>query len=151
MIQDAVVRRVWEELERELAGQGYELVEVEHGREGRGRILRLFIDKDGGVTLDDCAVASQFVGALLDAGDFIEEPYSLEVSSPGFDRPVRKASDFERFAGERIRVTAHTAVEGRRRFHGVLQGYGDGLVEIECDGTLHEVHIENLKKARLDR
>lgn len=151
MIQDAVVRRVWEELERELAGQGYELVEVEHGREGRGRILRLFIDKDGAVTLDDCAAASQFVGVLLDAGDFIDGPYSLEVSSPGFDRPVRKAEDFERFAGERIRLTAHTAVDGRRRFQGVLQGYGDGLVKIDCDGTLYEVHIENLKKARLDR
>ena len=68
MIQDAVVRRVWEELERELACQGYELVEVEHGREGRGRILRLFIDKDGGVTLDDCAAVSQFVAGIRPPG-----------------------------------------------------------------------------------
>jgi len=134
-----------------LAEQGYELVEVEFARQGRGRILRLFLDKDGGVTLDDCVEASEFVGALLDAGSFVEDGYSLEVSSPGFDRPVRKAADFARFAGERIKVTAHAAVRGRTRFCGVLKGCEDGLVTIDCDGTEYEVHVENLKKARLDR
>jgi ribosome maturation factor RimP len=75
----------------------------------------------------------------------------LEVSSPGIDRPIRKPEDFERFAGERIRLKARSPVNGRKHFKGVLTGLKDGLVLLECDGESHAIHIENIKKANLDR
>lgn len=146
-----VVRRVWEDLDPHIEEQGYELLEVEFARVGGNRLLRLFIDREGGITLDDCQAVSQLVSPLLDATGIVEGKYVVEVSSPGFDRPVRKPEDFVRFAGERIRVTARTPVAGRRNFIGILKGFQDGLVTIECDGTCYEVHIENIRKARLDR
>ena len=147
----AVVRRVWEELEPELAEMGFELIEVEFGRHGRTDILTLFIDRDGGVTIDDCTSASRQVSAVLDKDDFIESQYTLEVSSPGIARPLRKPSDFERFAGERIKVKTVTPVEGRSRFAGVLRGYCDGMVALEIDGSEYQIHLENVKRANLDR
>jgi ribosome maturation factor RimP len=149
--QDEILRRVWEELEPELQEQGYELIEVEYVFQMGRRVLRLFIDRDGGVTLDDCQAASRLAGAVLDMKDFIEEQYSLEVSSPGFDRPVRKPKDFERFAGEAIKVQVNVPIGGRKQFKGELKGFRDGLVLVECDGTPFEIHIENLKKAHLIR
>ena len=146
-IRSEIIDQIWREIEPELATQGYELVEVEYG----GRTVRLFIDKVGGVTLDDCTAVSQLVGAVMDARDFIQENYMLEVSSPGIERPVRKTADFERFVGEKIKLATHMAIAGRKRFHGVLRGIADGLISIECDDGLHQVHIENVKKANLDR
>jgi ribosome maturation factor RimP len=151
LLANEVTERVWEEVTPELNEQGYELVEVEYAPGARGRVLRLYIDREGGVTLDDCQRVSRVVGNLLDRLDFIEERYVLEVSSPGFDRPVRKASDFDRFQGERIKLVLATAVGGRKRINGVLKGYHDGLVTVDSEGTIYEVHIENLKKANLDR
>lgn len=151
MQRDEMVRRSWEGLEPELAQLGYELVEVEFGREEPGDVLRLYIDREGGVTIDDCVKVSRYVSALLDKDDFIEDAYNLEVSSPGIDRPIRKREDFERFAGERVKLEAITPIGGRRRYKGVLTGFEDGLVGVDCDGTIHTVHIENVKKAKLDR
>jgi ribosome maturation factor RimP len=150
-LQNEIVRRAWEELEPELKEQGYELIEVEHAVQTGRRILRLFIDKEGGVTLDDCQIVSRCAGAALDMSDFIRERYYLEVSSPGFDRPVRKPQDFERFTGERIKLQVNVPVAGRKQFKGELKGFRDGLVLMDCDGTPFEIHIENLKKAHLMR
>ena len=162
MERDAVIRRIWRDLEPELLEQGYELVEVEYAPQQGARVVRLFIDRasagavpfgDGprksGVTLDDCQAVSQLAGPLLDKADFLDGRYMLEVSSPGVDRPVRKAADFARFAGERVKLSAIEPVAGRRQFKGVLRGFEDGLVRVECDGTMYEVHIENVKKANL--
>ena len=163
MMQDEVIRLLWREIEPELLEQGYELVEVEYAGSGGGRILRVFVDKaeanreigvpgKDGVTLDDCQVVSELLGPLLDKGDFVNDRYTLEVSSPGLDRPVRKPVDFVRFSGERVRLVACEPVKGRKRFNGVLRGFNkDGMVLIECDGASYEVHIENLKKAHLVR
>jgi ribosome maturation factor RimP len=146
-----VIRRVWRELEPELQEQGYELIEVEHVFHLGRPVLRLFIDKAGGVTLDDCQAASRLAGAILDMKDFIEGQYSLEMSSPGFDRPVRKPKDFERFAGELVKVHVNVPIGGRKQFKGELKGFRDGLIRVDCDGTPCEIHIENLKKAHLMR
>jgi len=146
-----IMRRVWATLEPELAEQGFELVEAEFEQQGSRRILRLYIDRDGGVTLDDCAAASQFVGALLDAKELVDGAYVLEMSSPGIDRPVRKASDFRRFVGERLKVKTYEPVAGRKRMKGILTGFEDGSVLLDCDGQAHAIHVENVKKARLDR
>ena len=130
---------------------GYDLVEIEFTQEGHRATLRLYVDKDGGITLDDCTAVTQLVSPLLDRSDFISGNYYLEVSSPGIDRPVRKPADFERFVGEPIRVRAVEPVQGRRNFRGSLKGFDDGLILLECEGQAYSVHIENLAKANLDR
>lgn len=151
MATQELVRRAWTELEKELDEHGYELVEVEYGQHGHTNILRIYIDKPSGISLDDCTSVSHFLSALLDKGEFVDERYVLEVSSPGIDRPIRKATDFRRFIGERIKVKTVSPVQGRKRFTGTLQGYSDGLVSMEIDGELYEVHVENVKRAKLDR
>ncbi len=142
---------VWAAIEPHLQEHGFELVEVEYGQSGGQWTLRIFLDRDGGVTLDHCQEASQLLSPVLDAGGLVKGSYMLEVSSPGFDRPIRKPSDFERFAGQPVKLRTHAAVNGRKRFAGLLQGFEDGLILVECDGTPYKIHIENLHKANLDR
>jgi len=146
-----IVRRVWQELEPELQEQGYELIEVEFVLQLGRPVLRLFIDKPGGVTLDDCTAASRAAGAILDMKDLVGGQYSLEMSSPGFDRPVRKPEDFERFAGETVKIHVNVPIAGRKQYRGQLKGFRDGLIQVDCDGASFEIHIENLKKAHLVR
>jgi ribosome maturation factor RimP len=136
----------------ELTEQGYELVEVEYCRQDGVMILRVYIDKaSGGITLDDCTAVSQLLGPLLDARDFVGGEYMLEVSSPGFDRPIRKPEHFVRFSGEPVKMVTHALVGGRSRFSGILKGFDDGLILLDVDGNTVSIHIENLKKARLNR
>ncbi len=98
-------------LEPVLVRDGFELVEVEWAREGGPWVLRLFVDRPGGVTIDDCQAVSRTVEPILDAEDFIEVAYHLEVSSPGVDRPLRKPQDFERFTGQRAHVKTYGPIE----------------------------------------
>ena len=146
-----IVRRVWTELEAEVASQGFELVEVEFGQHGATQLLRLFVDRPGGVTLDHCVALSRYLSPLLDMKDFLSGRYTLEVSSPGIDRPIRKPADFQRFTGEPIKVKTVNPVDGRKRFRGVLRGIEDGLISVESEGRSHRIHIENVNKAQLDR
>jgi ribosome maturation factor RimP len=151
MERSAIIQRTWTDLEPFLRQLGYELVEAEIGKHGNGWLVRLFIDKPAGITVDDCAAVSHAVGPLLDDPGFIPGSYLLEVSSPGFDRPIRKPADFQRFAGEKIKVATIAPIAGRKRFTGVLKGISDGLVAVECGEQVVEVHIENLHRANLDR
>ena len=116
---------------------GLELVDLVYQRENRGWVLRFFIDRqEGGVTLDDCAEASREISAILDVEEVIDTAYNLEVSSPGLDRPLKKASDFERFAGQQVKVKTIAAIDpderGRKRksFVGTLEGFVDGKVTV---------------------
>jgi ribosome maturation factor RimP len=146
-----VVQQAWQRLEPCLEDAGYELVEVEFDRQGGRWVLRIFMDREGGVTLDDCQAVSQMLSPILDEEDFVDGSYALEVSSPGIDRPIRKPKDFERFTGEPVRLRTVTPVDGRRKFRGVLKAFSDGLVSLECDGTIYDVHVGNVHKANLDR
>ena len=114
-------------LEPIVAREGFELVEVEWGREGPAWVLRLFVDRPGGVNIDHCQELSRLVETVLDVEDFIEPAYNLEVSSPGLDRPLRKPADFERFAGQRVVVKTYgplpTAGGPRRNWTGTLRGF----------------------------
>jgi ribosome maturation factor RimP len=143
--------RVWAAIETPLSDMGFELIETEFVQEGGRWILRVYLDKDGGITLDDCADASQMLSPLLDETDLVEGRYYLEVSSPGIDRPVRRPSDFARFVGEPMKLRAVAPVQGRRRFRGELADFRDGLVVMRCDGNEYAIHLSNVAKASLDR
>ncbi len=141
-------------LEPILAREGFELVEVEWGREGPAWVLRLFVDRPGGVTIEHCQELSRTIEPILDVEDFIEPSYNLEVSSPGLDRPLRKPADFERFAGQRAHVKTYapipTEAGPRKNWTGTLKGFKDGAVEIEVDGTIYRVPHASIAKAHLE-
>jgi ribosome maturation factor RimP len=133
-------------LERSLTQLGYELVDLEISN--RGKLLRLFIDKPEGITIDDCVLVSNQVGNLLAVEHDIDYD-RLEVSSPGLDRVLKKHSDFERFAGERAQVKLRVPVENRKNFLGVLRGLDAENLLIECEGVVHKIALNNVDKARL--
>lgn len=141
-------------LEPIIVRDGFELVEVEWAREGAAWVLRIYVDRPGGVTIDHCQELSRTIEPVLDVEDFIEPAYNLEVSSPGLDRPLRKPSDFERFAGQRVHVKAYGPIESptgpRKNWTGTLKGYKDGAAEIDVDGVVHRVPHEKIAKARLE-
>jgi ribosome maturation factor RimP len=133
-------------VEPAVAGMGYELIDVQASN--GGRLLRLFSDKPGGVTLDDCAAASRHLTRVLAVEGIDYE--RLEVSSPGLDRPLRKEADFARFAGQKADVRMRTPdATGRRRFVGVLRGAEAGQVSMELDGRVIALALDDLDKARL--
>jgi ribosome maturation factor RimP len=129
-----------------VAGMGYELVDVQASN--GGRLLRLFIDKPGGVGLEDCAAVSRQLSRVFEVEGIDYE--RLEVSSPGLDRPLRKGADFARFAGHKAEVRMRTKdATGRRRFVGVLRGASEGRVEIELDGQTVALALADVERARL--
>lgn len=132
-------------LETTLGGLGYELVDME--RSARGGMMRVFIDKPGGINLDDCATVSNHLTRVLTVENVNYE--RLEVSSPGLDRPLKKARDFERFAGQTVRVRLRVPQEGQRNFTGVLKQTRAGKVELEVEGKAVAFDLANLDKARL--
>jgi len=133
-------------LESTLAGLGYELVDFE--RSGKGKLLRIFMDKAGGITVDDCATVSNHLSRVL-AVEGVDYD-RLEVSSPGLDRPLKKEQDFVRYAGQKARIRLRVPLAGQRNFVGVLRETRAGKVEIEVDdGKRVSVDLSNLEKARL--
>ncbi len=113
--------------------KAYELVDVEYVKEGPHRYLRIYMDKEGGITLEDCQKISESVSEPLDKEDFIDEAYFLEVSSPGLDRPLKKDQDYHRFTGENIEVKLYEALNGEKVYEGELIGFSDGTVELMTD------------------
>ena len=113
--------------------------------------MRYFIDKPGGVTLQDCQAASRQLGVELDVEDLIPEHYTLEVSSPGLDRPLRTEAEFLRFLGKLVVIHALQPVDGRRHFKGVLDSLIEGIVTIvDSDGRSWRIPMGNISKARLE-
>lgn len=148
----ALIRQAWQLLEPDLQEIGYELIEVEYSRQGGSALLRLFIDKEaGGITLDDCTRATHVLNPLLDEATFIDGRYLLEVSSPGWNRPIRKIAHFQRFIGENVRVATHMPFDGRTKFKGVLKFVDTDMICLDVSGQEVTLHLENIKKARLDR
>ncbi len=129
---------------------GYELIDIEWQRGPAGEVLRIFIDKPGGVGLDDCARASEAVSRSLEELDLIKSAYSLEVSSPGVERPLKKPKDWQCFIGERIEVkTIKQPDKKRRRFRGILKAASDEDFELEVDGCRLVFKYSEVKKAHL--
>ena len=154
-MRDALMRL----LEPEIEASGYELVDLEFAREGRAGVLRIYIDRKAGaaqsgaeqaaITVDDCATVSHAVSQLLETHDPIKGHYTLEISSPGFDRILRTRAHFERFVGERVFAELKLPIDGRRRFAGTLRSVSDGTIVVEVDGQAHNLPLERIQKARL--
>src|SRR5207244_1821567 len=130
------VDRVREIAERVGASTGLEIVEVELRGRGKARMLRIFIDKPGGVTHEDCANLSREVGTILDVEDVIPgASYLLEVSSPGLDRKLIRPADYERFTGSRVKLTTHNPVNGNRHFEGRLESFQQGRLTLDMNAA----------------
>ena len=136
---------LYELLDSTLDGLGYELVDVE--RISRGRLLRVFIDKPGGISVDDCVIVSNHLGRLFAVENIDYD--RLEVSSPGLDRPLKKPSDFIRFLGESVKLKLRVALQGQRNFVGILREVNEGVLKLEVDGKMLDLELRNLEKARL--
>lgn len=144
-----IVKRVYELAEPLCEAEGIELVFVEYQREASGRILRIYVDRTGGINLDDCAQVNRQMGDLLDI--YLDEigPYSLEVSSPGSDRPLGKELDFERFKGCEAKIRTVHSLEERRNFRGILLGVLGGDVNIRVEDKTVRIPFNEIQKARL--
>lgn len=152
MCVSEVLRRFEKLVENVLAEDVFELVDLEVS--GGGRVLRVFVDKPGGVSLADCARLSERLSERLDIEDFIPYRYTLEVSSPGLDRPLKRESDYERFQGRLARITTEPAIAGQNvhigRILGLVQGAG-GMVKIEeGSGQYLTIPLSQVKRARLE-
>jgi ribosome maturation factor RimP len=154
------IERVQQIAERVAASSGLELVEVEFRGGGKSRLLRIFIDKPGGVTHEDCANLSREVSTILDVEDVVPGSYLLEVSSPGLDRKLSRPADFERFTGSRVKIMTREPVNGNRHFDGRLQSFQQGRLTLDFAipkkksqpaGTpqLLELTLDNVEKANL--
>ena len=131
------------------AQEGAELVDVEFGGGGGRQTLRIYIDKAGGVSLDDCSAVSRSVSAALDVEDPLEGSYDLEVSSPGLDRPLRTPEHFEKYKGAKVRVKTYAPVGDRKNFVGILKGFAEGHVVVDIDGKEFRVPQSAISKANL--
>lgn len=133
-----------------LEPEGIELVELQLQMDRGKWVLRLFIDTVGGVKLSDCELVSRQVGALLDIKDPIEHAYTLEVSSPGINRVLRREKDFVAYAGSPVRIRTRQKVGGRKNFRGTLLGCEDSMIVAEVEGARVQIPLEYLESARLD-
>ncbi|MEL7311503.1 MAG: ribosome maturation factor RimP [Pseudomonadota bacterium] len=136
-------------LKPEIERLGYEFVALEYVGSGANAVLRIFIDQDAGISLDDCEKVSNEVGAVLDVEDPIPGEYNLEVSSPGLDRPLTAPEHFTRYQGERIKIRMQKGFVGRRRLTGLLTGFENDAVVIDVDGEQHQVPFASVEMARL--
>ena len=116
-----------------LYAKGFELVDVEYVKEGQDYFLRAYIDKPGGITIDDCVAVSREMNVLLDELDYVDGAYTFEVSSPGLGRPLKKPRDYERSMGEEVEMRTYTAMDGSKEFYGILKAYDDATVTIQSE------------------
>ncbi len=144
-----VTQSVIELIEPGLLAKGLELVDVEFKKEGKNWVLRVFIDKEGGVTLEDCQKISSLVGDLIEVEEVIEPAYTMEVSSPGLNRVLKKEKDFIKFSGKKIGVQCHAPLNGRKKFTGILKDFKNQSIRLEVDGQLQIISINRVAKANL--
>jgi len=149
-VEAVSVRDLTELFEPVVESMGYELVGVEFNAGGGHGTLRVYIDREQGVNVDDCAAISHQVSGILDVEEPIQQAYDLEVSSPGIDRPLFKLVDFERFIGRVAKIKLLVGLNGRKNFKGELKGIADSkLVSIEVDGEIFDLPYADIAKANL--
>ncbi len=150
-MREAVASKIEEIAQRVAESEGMELVEVEVKGGGNQRLVRVYIDKPQGVSHADCELVSQQVGTILDVEDVVPGGhYTLEVSSPGVERKLRKPTDFQRFHGKKAKVTLRDPLEGRRHWEGTIAGLEDGSIALEVNpGKIIRFPFDQLEKANL--
>ncbi|MGN6710619.1 ribosome maturation factor RimP [Anaerocolumna jejuensis DSM 15929] len=137
-------------LEPIISEHQFELVDVEYVKEGSNWYLRAYIDKTGGITVDDCELVSRALSDLLDKHDFIPDAYILEVSSPGLGRQLKKEKDFKRSLGEEVDVKLYKAIEKQKQFTGILQAYDEEKITLEFEeGETMDIPRQNISLIRL--
>jgi ribosome maturation factor RimP len=152
IVMDATLTRVWQLAASLVEGERMEIVDIEFRHEGSrgGRVLRLYLDKEGGPTVDDLTRVSRLLSELLDAEDTIDGTYTLEVSSPGINRPLKKPAHFVRFIGKRIRVRTRDLIDGRRSFLGILGEVVDDSVILTQEGKRYQIPFSMIEKSNYD-
>ncbi|UCF86195.1 MAG: ribosome maturation factor RimP [Desulfobacteraceae bacterium] len=148
-LADLVVRDVIRLIEPILNEMGFELVDIEYLSEHGRWVLRIYVDSEDGITLDDCAGVSNEIGDLIDVNDIFEHEYVLEVSSPGLNRPLKKEKDFLKAVGKKVKVKMINPVKERRNFTGYLKAFQDGMLDIEVRNELISLPLRDVKKANL--
>ena len=144
-----VTQSVTELIEPGLLANGLELVDVEFKKEGQNWVLRIYIDREGGVTVADCQKVSRLAGDLIEVEEVIEPVYTLEVSSPGLNRVLKKEKDFLKYSGKKIYVQCHAPMDGRKKFTGILTGFIDQSIHLEVDGQHYTIPLNLVAKANL--
>lgn len=149
---EATVARIWELAAPVVEAQGLEIIDIEFRPEGsrKGRVLRLYLDKEGGPNMDDLSRVSGELSGLLDAHDVIEGAYTLEVSSPGINRPLKRPEHFVPFVGKRIRVRTRELIRGRRSFLGPLLEVATDKITVNQDGTRCEIPFSLIEKSNYE-
>jgi ribosome maturation factor RimP len=149
---DATVTRVWQLAAPLAEGEGMEIVDIEFRHEGTrgGRVLRLYLDKEGGANVDDLTRVSRQLSELLDAQDTIDGGYTLEVSSPGINRALKKPEHFARFIGKRIRIRTRDLIDGRRSFLGILGKVVEDSVTLTQDGKQYRIPLSMIEKSNYE-
>ena len=127
----------------------FEIVDIEFVKEGNNRFLRVFVDKEGGIDIDDCGRISEYLSAKLDEKDPIPDAYFLEVSSPGAERPLKTQRDYERAVGKYVYVKTYEPVDGLKEFEGVLQSYNEHELTIHIGKKMHVIPTRKIASARL--
>ena len=127
----------------------FELVDVEYVKEGANWYLRIYADKDGGISIDDCVLISRALEAKLDADDFIKDAYILEVSSPGLGRPLKKEKDYQRSIGQSVDIKLYKAIDKQKEFTGILKEYSKERIILSIGGTDQEFETKSVASARL--
>jgi ribosome maturation factor RimP len=151
LTNENIIRQVEALVAPLLAAQGAELVDLQFIRPRRGRAtLRLFVDRPGGITLDELARLSRVVGQLLDVHDFIPGSYTLEVSSPGLTRELKKPQDYQRYVGRMVRITARGLLAGHQVHRGILKGLENEEICLQEGSELLRIPLKDIAKARLD-
>ncbi len=145
----AISDQIEQLVELPIQSMGYELVGVEYIKDGKQTVLRIYIDSEQGITIEDCERVSHQVSGILEVEDPITGAYSLEISSPGFDRPLFKEKDFARFTGSEVKIVMKLPIQGRRNFRGILQGIEKNEVLVLVDGEVYALPLSKLAKARL--
>ena len=149
---DATTARIWELATPLAQARGMEIIEIEFRREGGrgGRVLRLFLDREGGPNMDELSRVSRELGEILDAQNIIDEAYTLEVSSPGINRPLKRPEHFVRFIGKKVRVRTRVLINGRRSFLGRLLEVSTFNIALDQDGTRCEIPFEQIEKSNYE-
>lgn len=146
-----IITQVKELAEPVIAQKGMELIDVEYKMEHGRWVLRLFIDKSEGITVDDCGDVSGELGTILDVKNIITHAYNLEVSSPGLDRALTRENDFLKYKGKKVKIKTKQPISGRRNFSAVLDDFKEGLVLlVDSEGKKWEIPFNDIKKAKLE-